>query len=53
MINYLWFPKHHRFHCNTWDLVVSAKICPDQRRYRRLTRAERVEYERGHSNKFR
>ena len=51
MIAYLWFPKHIRFHYNNFGLVVSSATCPDQRRMRRLTRSERVEYERNHSRK--
>lgn len=52
MIAYLWFPKHVRFSCRHFHLVVAANTCPDQRRYRRLTYSERVEYERNHGRKM-
>lgn len=43
---YLWVPKDVRVGSPGWAAsVVRSPTCPDQRKYRRLTRAERRLYE--------
>lgn len=44
----LWIPKHLRFSPAVFDRVVQAISCPCQRKFRRLSRAERIMYERRH-----
>jgi hypothetical protein len=44
---YYWFPKRERAKTPGWEgWVIIAAACPNERIYRRLTRAERVAYEK-------
>ena len=43
---YLWFPKRTPFREPFFDRVKRSRLCPDQREYRRLSHAERLEYYR-------
>lgn len=41
----LWFPKGSQVGKPGWAAeVVKSPTCPDQRRFRRLTRAERLQF---------
>ena len=44
-MKYCWFPKRTVFSPDNYPLVVRAFACPDQRKYRRLTYAERLLFE--------
>lgn len=44
---FLWIPKRVAIGSTGWnELVMRANKCPDQRLYRRLTRAERKTWEK-------
>lgn len=44
-MKYLWFPKRTAFTPGNYSLVVRGEVCPDQRKYRRVTYAERLRFE--------
>lgn len=45
---FFWLPKEIQVGDAGWmEAVIQNKVCPNQRKYRRLTWSERLAYERG------